>query len=80
MYRGSAGRGGGLEAGCHYSDELNVELSRISSALSIMATILDEMPDGQQNFQLKKLIVEANNGCGRVDDLRLSIAKAASQI
>jgi len=59
---------------------LNVELSRISAALSIMAGIVHGMPDNDIKTQLQKLIAQGERGYETAFKLTRIIAQHASAI
>src|SRR5262245_23477992 len=62
------------------TNALNVELSRISAALSIMAGIVQGMPDNDTKTQLQKLIAQGERGYETAFELTRIIAQHASAI
>lgn len=62
------------------TDELSIELSKVSTAISLIETFIGDLPDGQQKKALARLCAEANAAHDRAFDHLGKIRQAVSTI
>ncbi|HMF28745.1 MAG TPA: hypothetical protein VKE42_08240 [Candidatus Cybelea sp.] len=62
------------------TDELNIELSKISTAFSIMETLINNLPDSTEKKALVRLCAESKNAQDRAFEQLGAITRLASAI